>query len=122
MAKLFAAHLFLDLTDKLHISPNQGLMCIAFHPKYQQNGRYFVKHEVKEDAQVMTLIVERQASEDRLRDSGKSSKRLAAVGQPPRSITTAAVLSSARTACSMPRLVMAARNATRKATPRAYGN
>ena len=33
--------LFLDVASDLHISPNQGLMCLAFHPHFQVNGRYF---------------------------------------------------------------------------------
>lgn len=43
-------------------------MCIAFHPEYRDNGRYFLEHEVKEDGVVKTLVVERRAAADRLHD------------------------------------------------------
>lgn len=74
--------LFLDLGNEIHFSLNQGLMCIAFHPEYTDNGRYFLEHEVKEDGVVKTLIVERTAAEDRLRDSGEPSRRLLELEQP----------------------------------------
>ncbi len=74
--------LFLDLRDETHISPNQGLMCVAFHPEFSRNGRYFLEHEVREAGVVKTVIVERRASEDRHRDRGEPSKRLLEVKQP----------------------------------------
>lgn len=83
--------LFLDLGSEIYFSANQGLMCLAFHPDFRNNGRYFLEYEVKEPvgdqspdakAQVRTTIVERRATDDRLRDSGAPSKRLLAVNQP----------------------------------------
>lgn len=74
--------LFLDLAEVLHVSPNQGLMCIAFHPDFENNGRYFLECEVKEGGKVKTLVVERLASADRTRDSGQASRRLLEVEQP----------------------------------------
>ena len=74
--------LFVDLSGEVHISGNQGVMCIAFHPEYAQNGRYFVEHEVREKGAVKTTIVERQATADRLSDSGRASVRLLEVEQP----------------------------------------
>lgn len=74
--------LFLDLAKDAYISANQGLMCFAFHPDYQRNGRYFVEHEVHEDGKVKTLVVERLATPDRLRDSGQPAIRLLEVEQP----------------------------------------
>lgn len=74
--------LFLDLAGETHISNNQGLMCLAFHPQYATNRRYFLKHEVEEEGEVKTTVVERRASPDGLRDSGDPSRRLLAVPQP----------------------------------------
>ena len=74
--------LFLDLVTTIHASPNQGLMCLAFHPDYVTNGRYFLEYEIKEGEKVKTLIVERRATEDRLRDNGNESIRLLDVEQP----------------------------------------
>lgn len=91
--------LFLDLGSEIYFNANQGLMCLAFHPNFRDNGRYFLEYEVKEtvsngetvpngdapsDAKaiVRTTIVERRATIDRLRDSGEPSRRLLAVTQP----------------------------------------
>ncbi|MEZ6061033.1 MAG: PQQ-dependent sugar dehydrogenase [Planctomycetaceae bacterium] len=74
--------LFLDLSDEVHVSPNQGIMCLAFHPRFEENGRYFLEYEVEEAGQVRTTIAERKASADRLSDSGQPSIRLLEVDQP----------------------------------------
>lgn len=74
--------LFVDLGSDTYISGNQGVMCIAFHPDYQRNGRYFVEHEVKEEGKVKTTVVERLAAPNRLVDSGRPSVRLLEVEQP----------------------------------------
>lgn len=74
--------LFLDLAKDVYYSGNQGLMCIAFHPQFAANRRYFLEHEVTEGNEVKTTIVERKASEDGLRDSGQPSRRLLEVIQP----------------------------------------
>ncbi len=73
---------FLDLSNEVYFSGNQGLMCIAFHPHFVSNRRYFLEHEVEEDGVVKTAVVERLASEDGLRDSGQDSRRLLDVVQP----------------------------------------
>lgn len=74
--------LFLDLSGQTYQSNNQGLTCIAFHPQYATNRRYFLKHEVEEEGEVKTTVVERRASDDGLRDSGQPSRRLLALPQP----------------------------------------
>lgn len=75
-------HLFLDLSDQVRIGANWGLMCIAFHPQFKTNRRYFLEHEVAEHALVKTTVVERQASADLLADAGVPSRRLFEVEQP----------------------------------------
>ena len=74
--------LFLDLEGQTYISNNQGLMCVAFHPNYPQNRRYFVKYEVEEEGEVKTTVAERRGSDDGLQDSGQPSRRLLEVAQP----------------------------------------
>ncbi len=75
-------HLFLDLGGQVKIGQNWGLMCLAFHPQFTTNRRYFLKHEVEEQPAVKTIVVERLASEDLLNDSGTPSRPLFAVEQP----------------------------------------
>lgn len=74
--------LFLDIQGEIAISPNQGLLCIAFHPQYAKNGRYFVKHQIHEAGAVKTIVVERRADDSRLADSGTPSRRLLEIVQP----------------------------------------
>lgn len=73
---------FLDLADQTYLSNNQGLTCIAFHPEFATNHRYFLNHEIKENGQVKTVVVERRANLDGLRDSGQQSRRLLELNQP----------------------------------------
>ncbi len=75
-------HLFVDLTGQVKYGANWGLMCVAFHPQFKTNRRYFLKHQIEEDGVVKTAIVERRASEDLLHDSGEPSRRLIAVECP----------------------------------------
>ena len=55
-------HLFLDLNGQVKYGANWGLMCIAFHPQFKTNHRYFLEHQVEEEAIVKTTVVERQAT------------------------------------------------------------
>jgi putative heme-binding domain-containing protein len=69
--------MFADFSTELfnERGPN-GLLGMAFHPKFQENGRYFLKHQVFEDSKIATILVEKIASDDRRRDSGRPSRRL----------------------------------------------
>ncbi len=75
-------HLFLDLTGQVKYGANWGLMCVAFHPQFQSNHRYFLEHEVEEQGVVKTTVVERLASDDLLQDAGGTSRRLFENEQP----------------------------------------
>lgn len=76
-------HVFLDLGKEINYSANQGLMCLAFHPDFESNHRYYVKYEVsRPGGVVLTTINERIASEDHLSDSGAPSRKLLEQSQP----------------------------------------
>jgi glucose/arabinose dehydrogenase len=69
--------LFLDISKEVFSErgPN-GLLGMAFHPQFRQNRKYYLKHQVFEDGQIVTTVVERQASSDFRADSGRPSRRL----------------------------------------------
>ena len=69
--------LFGDIASELfnERGPN-GLLSIAFHPKFRENRKYYVKHQVFEDRKIATVLAEREAAPDLKHDSGKPSRRL----------------------------------------------
>lgn len=69
--------LFADVTKDIfnERGPN-GLLGMAFHPKFRENRKYYLKHQVFEDGKIATTVVERQASPDFRSDSGQPSRRL----------------------------------------------
>lgn len=74
--------LFADFDAEVSNGPFEGLVCIAFHPKFRENRKYYLKHEVIEDTQRSTVIVEKQASANFKSDSGEPSRRLLKIDQP----------------------------------------
>jgi putative heme-binding domain-containing protein len=69
--------LFADVSKDIfnERGPN-GLLSIAFHPKFRDNRKYYLKHQVFEEGKIATTVVERQASPDFRTDSGQPSRRL----------------------------------------------
>lgn len=71
---------FLDITDRVGSSGNeQGLLGLAFHPQYSQNGRFFVNYT---DLNGDTVIARFQASEDPNVADPNSEVKLIGVDQP----------------------------------------
>jgi len=55
--------------------PN-GLLGLAFHPRFQENRKYYLKHQVFEEGKIATTVVEKEAAPDLRTDSGRASRRL----------------------------------------------
>ena len=69
--------LFVDLAKELfnERGPN-GLLGLAFHPKFRENRKYYLKHQIFEDGKIATVLIEREAAVDFKKDSGQPSRRL----------------------------------------------
>ena len=69
--------LFVDIASDIfnERGPN-GLLGLAFHPRFLENRKYYLKHQVFEDGKIATTVVERVAAPDCRTDSGKPSRRL----------------------------------------------
>ena len=69
--------LFADFSSELfnERGPN-GLLGFAFHPRFRENRKYYLKHQVFEGQKIATILVEKQAAPDFLKDSGLPSRRL----------------------------------------------
>ena len=67
--------LFVDVLSETTPGEFTGLMSVAFHPNFTQNGRYFLKmHGPRGSGRLAVNIIERKATPDGLRDSGEPSK------------------------------------------------
>ena len=72
--------LFANFNEELfnQRGPN-GLQSVAFHPEFQTNRKYYLKHQVLDGDTILTTVVEKVASADLRHDSGQPSRRLIAI-------------------------------------------
>lgn len=70
---------FFDLTGKVSRGNEQGLLGLAFHPKFAENGKLYVNYTDPNDD---THIVEYQVTSDRQKVDMASARELAKVEQP----------------------------------------
>ena len=73
--------LFADMSSESITGTFEGVMCLAFHPDFLTNRKYYLNHHVREDNIFSPVIVERRASADYSRDAGGASKRLLRIKQ-----------------------------------------
>ena len=68
---------FVDLTGEVFYErgPN-GLQDLVFHPKFRENGKYYLQYQVFEEGKVATIVVEKTFAADFKSDSGKPPRRL----------------------------------------------
>ncbi len=68
---------FADLTAEVFYErgPN-GLLDLAFHPKFRENRKYYLFYQVFEEGKVTSLIVEKRFDADFKGDSGEPPRRL----------------------------------------------
>jgi glucose/arabinose dehydrogenase len=70
---------FLDLTDRVRSGGEQGLLSVAFHPDYAENGLLYVDYTNLDGD---TRVVELRARDDRSRAEPEPVRELLAVDQP----------------------------------------
>ena len=73
--------LFADLSHESITGQYEGVMCLAFHPRFQENRKYYLNYHVREDGIFSPVIVERQVTTDLSRDLGGPSRRLLKIPQ-----------------------------------------
>lgn len=69
--------LFADLSREIFSQrgPN-GLLSIAFHPRFRENRKYYLNHQVLRAGKIVSTVVEREAAADFRTDSAKPSRLL----------------------------------------------
>ena len=70
----FSKSLFVALGNEVERGQHKGIMGICFHPRFAENGKYYVYHHVLENGVFGSILVERLAGDDRLSDSGAEAR------------------------------------------------
>ena len=73
--------LFVDLSSEASTGEFEGLVCLAFHPQFLKNRKYYLNYHVREKGRFSPVIVERTANADLSRDAGGPSRRLLKIRQ-----------------------------------------
>lgn len=53
---------FLDIRDRVESGGEKGLLSMAFHPKYRENGRFFVNYTARKNGVLKSVIAEYRVS------------------------------------------------------------
>ena len=74
---------FLDITSIIESGDEKGLLTMAFHPQYAQNGRFFVDYTRRVSGQLQSVIAEYHVSStDPNKADPASGKEILVVDQP----------------------------------------
>lgn len=68
--------LLLDMTSEVRLGAPTGLLGLAFHPKFSENRKYYLKYQALKDSKIVTRIIERQFAPDFKTDSGTAPRLL----------------------------------------------
>ncbi len=67
---------FADVRKDVFVTETEGLLGVAFHPRFRENRKYYLMHEFMEGNQRSMIIAERLVRVDFRSDSGNSSRRV----------------------------------------------
>ncbi len=74
--------LFVDLSDEASTGQFEGVVCLAFHPRYRENRKYYVNYHVRnQGSHFSPIIAERKVTADFRKDAGGRSRRLLQIPQ-----------------------------------------
>src|SRR5438132_8519577 len=73
---------FLDLTAKIEFGGEKGLLGLAFHPSYAQNGRFFVDYTRRVNGQLQSVIAEYHVSASDPNKADPTDTQILVVHQP----------------------------------------
>ncbi|MEM7387733.1 MAG: PQQ-dependent sugar dehydrogenase, partial [Verrucomicrobiota bacterium] len=68
--------LFVNILDEVHVTADEGLLGVAFHPDFPMNRKYYFMHEEMVGEQRRMVIGERVARADLRADSGRPTRRV----------------------------------------------
>lgn len=74
--------LFLDITGRVQNGGERGLLGLAFHPAYAQNGTFYLNYTTQEGEQLLTRISRFQVTADPGRADPQSELNLLEIEQP----------------------------------------
>lgn len=67
---------FVQILDEVYVTNDEGLLGLAFHPRFADNRKYYFMHEVKDGARRGMVIGEREARADLRGDSGNPTRKV----------------------------------------------
>ena len=74
--------LFVDLSDEASTGQFEGVLCLAFHPNFKNNRKYYVNYHVRnQGSHFSPIIAERTVTADFKQDAGGKSRRLLQIHQ-----------------------------------------
>lgn len=73
---------FLSITDRVVSGGEMGLLGLAFHPRFKQNGRLFVNYTARDRGRLKTVIAEYRVSDNEPDQASRFERRLLELDQP----------------------------------------
>jgi glucose/arabinose dehydrogenase len=73
---------FLDIRDRVESGGEKGLLSVAFHPKYKENGRFFVNYTARKQGVLKSIIAEYNVSQTNPDIADRAERVILEIEQP----------------------------------------